>query len=260
MVIVLENHSRAEAMAQMPYLASLAHHFGYATDYHAVTHPSLPNYFAIFAGATFVSSDCSPGPGCVPDPPSVWGQTLAAGKTAREYVEAMPSNCDRAGSGEYAPRHAVWAYWATPAEQAGCAANDVPMGTTSSGALASDIASGNLPVTGAMIPNLCNDAHDCPLSTADAWLRKWVPRLMSGPDWASGDLTVIVTFDEDDGSAGNNVPLVVLDPRLHGKVVTGAGFTHYSLTRWLDDNAGLPDLRNAAAAPDLRAAFGLGGG
>jgi hypothetical protein len=65
-----------------------------------------------------------------------------------------------------------------------------------------------------------------------------------------------VTFDEDDGSQSNRVALVVIDPRLKGKTVTGT-FNHYSLTRWLDDNAGVARLRNAAGAADLRAAFGL---
>jgi hypothetical protein len=102
----------------------------------------------------------------------------------------------------------------------------------------------------------CNDGHDCGLATADAWLASWLPVLMSGPDYAGGHLTIVITFDEDDGTMGNQVPLVAIDPRLVAKVVTGT-FDHYSLTRWLDDNAGVPPLRNAASAPDLRAAFGL---
>jgi hypothetical protein len=79
---------------------------------------------------------------------------------------------------------------------------------------------------------------------------------MAGPDYASGNLTIIVTFDEDDSSHGNNVQFVVINPRLSHVVVNGT-FNHYSLTRWLDDNAGVSLLRNASSAPDLRAAFGL---
>jgi acid phosphatase len=107
-----------------------------------------------------------------------------------------------------------------------------------------------------MTPNLCNDAHDCSLQTADTWLNAWVPKLMAGPDYTSGNLTILITFDEDDSSAGNNVAFVVIDPRLNAKTVTTAA-NHYSLTRWLEANAGTPLLRNAATAANLKSAFGL---
>lgn len=259
MVILEENHNRSQAMSGMPYLSSLASQYGQATGYNAITHPSLPNYLAIFGGSTFgVTSDCSVGSsGCVPAAPSVWGQTLAAGGTAKAYQESMTSNCQTGGSGNYAPRHGPWPYWTDAPERGYCSANDVSMGTTTSGNLLNDINAGNLPVTGEMTPNLCNDAHDCSLGTADNWLKSWVPKLMAGPDYTSGNLTIAVTFDEGD-SASNNVAFVVIDPRLSGKTVTGS-YNHYALTRWLDDNAGVSYLRNASTAGDLRAAFGLGG-
>ena len=80
--------------------------------------------------------------------------------------------------------------------------------------------------------------------------------MQAGPDYQAGRLSIVITFDEDDGSQSNHVPFIVIDPRLHGKTVTGS-YNHYSLTKWLDDNAGVPELNNAASAPDLQAAFGL---
>ncbi|HEY2299384.1 MAG TPA: alkaline phosphatase family protein [Jatrophihabitans sp.] len=258
LVIPLENHSQSETLAQMPYLTSLANSFGSATNYFAVGHPSLPNYLAIFGGSTFgVTSDCSVGSsGCVPAAPSVWGQAAAAGVSARAYQESMTSNCQTSGSGNYAPRHGPWPYWTDAADRSACQANDVPSGTTSSGPLASDVAAGKLPVVGELTPNLCNDAHDCSLATADGWLKSWLPVIMNGADYKAGRLTVIITFDEDDSSQGNKVAFVVVDPRLSGKTVT-TNANHYSLTRWLDSVAGLPLLRNAASAVDLRSMFGL---
>jgi acid phosphatase len=257
MVILLENHSQAQALAQMPHLSTWSATYGHATDYHAITHPSLPNYLAIWGGSTFgVTDDCSVSASCKGDAPSVWGQTLAAGETAKAYQESMPSNCQTGDTGDYAPRHGPWPYWIDATERSACQANDVPSGTTSSGPLASDIAAGTLPVTGEITPNLCNDAHDCSLSTADTWLADWVPALMAGPDYTSGRLTILITFDEDDSSQGNTVAFVAIDPRLSGVTVSGR-FDHYSLTRWLDDNAGVAPLRNAATAGDLRSAFGL---
>ena len=258
LVFIEENHSLSEALSQMPHLSSWANTYGQATNYFAIAHPSLPNYLAIWGGSTFgVTSDCSVGEsGCIPTAPSVFGQTLAAGKTARAYQESMTSNCQTGGSGSYAPRHGPWPYWLDSTERNGCSANDVPSGTTSSGNLLNDINAGSLPVTGEVTPNLCNDAHDCSLATADNWLAAWIPKVMAGSDYTSGRLTIIITFDEDDSSQGNKVPFVVIDPRVAGKSVT-ATFNHYSLTRWLENNAGVTTLRNATTAPDLRAAFGL---
>src|SRR3954447_5034383 len=50
LVVVEENQSLSQMKANMPYALSLAKRFGYATDYHALSHPSLPNYLAIASG------------------------------------------------------------------------------------------------------------------------------------------------------------------------------------------------------------------
>jgi acid phosphatase len=258
LIIPLENHSRSEALAQMPHLARWAKRYGHATDYHAITHPSLPNYLAIWGGSTFgVSSDCAVGArGCVPTAPSVFGQTRAAGRTVRAYQESMTRPCQTSNAGRYAPRHGPWPYWLGSRERRWCNTYDVPSGTPTRGPLAHDIAAGTLPVTGELTPNTCNDGHDCSLATVDNWLARWVPVLTAGRDYRAGRLTIVITFDEDDYSQQNTVAFVVIDPRLSGRTVTGR-FTHYSLTKWLDDNAGVPELRHARTAPNLRAAFGL---
>lgn len=256
MVIIEENHSRAEAMAGMPHLATWASRYGQATYYRAATHPSLPNYLAIAGGSTFgISDDLDPSVHPISGA-SVFGQTLAAGETAKAYAESMPSNCDQTGSGEYAVRHNEWTYFSSAKERKACKAYDVPMGTTTGGNLLHDINKGLLPITGQMTPNLCNDAHDCSLSVADSWLKGWVNLLMAGPDYKHGRLTIVITFDEDDHSASNSVAFVVIDPRLSGKKVTLAA-NHYSLTRWLDANAGTAYLRKASTAARLKSAFGL---
>jgi acid phosphatase len=186
----------------------------------------------------------------------VFSQTISAGRTARAYQESMSQHCQTASAGRYAARHGPWPYWLDARERQLCRADDVPAGTPTGGALSHDIRTGNLPVTGELTPDLCNDGHDCPLSTADRWLGRWVPALRAGPDWRGGRLTIVITFDEDDYSAANRVAFVVLDPRLSHVVVRRA-CNHYCLTRWLDENAGVRLLRNAAFAADLRAAFHL---
>jgi len=247
-----ENHDRDQAVSGMPHLASWATTYGQATNYSAVSSPSLPNYLAIFGGSTFGVRDDNDPSAHPLSGASVFGQTLASGGTAKAYAEDMPSNCYPTDSGNYAVRHGGWAYFVD--ERSPCNAFNVPMGTPSSGNLRNDINAGTLPTTGEMTPNECNDAHDCSLNTADAWLNGWIPALMAGPDYTSGNLTIIITFDEGDRTS--NVAFVVIDPRLSGKTVTLTA-DHYALTRWLDENAGAALLRSAATAANLKAGFGL---
>ena len=44
----------------MPWTYQLGSAYGYATDFHAMTHPSLPNYLAIAGGSTFGVQDDGP--------------------------------------------------------------------------------------------------------------------------------------------------------------------------------------------------------
>jgi acid phosphatase len=248
-VFVVENHSLDEMRSQMPWTASLARRFGYATAYHAMTHPSLPNYLAIAGGSTFgVTDDADPSSHAVPAP-SVFGAALAAGRTARVYADAMPAPCAASSSGEYLVRHNPWTYF--PAERSGCRRFD-----TSMSRFPADVRAGRLPAAGMVVPDACHDGHDCSLATADAWLRSYVGLAMSGPDFRSGRLAIVVTADEDDGSQGNTVLTVVVHPSLHG-IVVGTPLSQFSLSRLYSQVLGLPPLREAASAPSLAAAFHL---
>ena len=254
LVIMEENHSIGEVFpAGMPYLWHLAQRYGYASRYSAITHPSLPNYLAIFSGSAFNDPpDCSPGPGCSYPGPSVFGQAQAVGKTARAYQESMPAPCDHSDSGTYAVRHNPWAY--IPAEAAACRAGDVPAGTPSGWALASDVRAGALPSVGLLTPNLSHDAHNGTLGRADAYLRQWIPVIMSGPDWQHRRLAIAIVFDE--GETTNQVPFVLIAPGLSGTVIHQP-LDHYALTRLIDTVVGAPPLRRAAGAPDLAQQLGL---
>jgi len=254
LVIMEENHGTPEVFPSgMPYLWHLARRYGYASDWSAITHPSLPNYLAIFSGSAFNDPpDCGPGPGCTYPAPSVFGQALALGKTARSYEESMPRPCDRSDSGTYAVRHNPWAY--VPGETAACRSGDVPAGTPSGGALAAAARAGTLPNVGLITPNLINDAHDGTLGQADAWLRRWIPVILAGPDWRHGRLAIAVVFDE--GDPGLQVPFALIAPGLSG-AVTGQPLDHYALTRLIDQVIGAPPLRQAAGAPDLARRLGL---
>jgi acid phosphatase len=248
LVIVDENHTQAQAQASMPYLVSLQHTFGVTTHHTATTHPSLPNYLEIAGGSTFgVTDDAAPGSHPIAGV-SVFGSALAQGKSARTYNESMSTACQQTSSGDYAVKHNPWAYF--PEERTQCQANDLPLTS-----LPGDIDAGALPNVGMITPNLCNDGHDCTLGTADAFLQTWMPRIMSGPDYQSGRLTVVVTFDEGVGT-DQTIQTVVVNPAIHA-VVISAPLTHAGLSRWLYRITGSAPRNDAAAAADFGAAFGL---
>ncbi len=250
LVVVIENHSLDQMRAQMPYTVSLAQRYGYATSYRALTHPSLGNYLAIAGGSTFGVVDDGDPPAHPIRGQSVFSAALSAGKTAGTYADGMNGTCAIENGGErYVVRHNPWTYFID--ERADCARFDVPLQQ-----LSGDIASGQLPNVGLVIPNLCNDAHDCELGTADAWLRDHIEPIFQGPDWTAGRLAVVITADEDDHNQNNLVMTTVLHPSLHGIVVDDP-LTHLSLSRSYSEVAGLPPLRDAATAPSLARAFGL---
>ena len=161
----------------------------------------------------------------------------------------MPSRCALTNSGSYAVRHNPWTYYTH--ERAGCRSEDRPMK-----AFGPDVSSGRLPRVGMVTPNICHDAHNCSLATADTWFAHLMTTIRSGPDWRSGHLAVVLTADEDDKKSGNTVLTTVIHPSQHHHVVR-TRLTHYSLTRLYDDVAGMPYLHHAADAPSMARAFGL---
>jgi acid phosphatase len=257
LAVILENHGTAAALAQMPGLRTLGRRFGYTTHYEALAHPSLPNYLGIVAGSTMgVTDDERPEAHRLPGE-SVFDQALAANRSAKTYAEDMPRNCALTDAGRYVVHHNPWAYFADPESRRGCDADDVPAGTTASGALHDDATRGTLPAVGLLVPNMCHDGHDCPLSEADRWLDSWVRQLMAGPDWAAGRLAVVITFDEaEDRSATNQVLTVVANPAVRAGVAQ-VPFTHLSLSAWLSTVAGKDPLRRATGSASLATGFGL---
>ena len=256
LVIVAENRTAADVSAHMPFLMSHSRAYGTATNYYAITYPSLPNYLVMAGGSTFGVKD-NDNPDQHPRKgPSVFGQMLASGRTAKTYAEAMPRNCARRNKGTYVVRHNPWTYFADPAERAACRKYNLPSGAPAAGVLADDIAGGELPNIGLLIPDNCHNGHDCSIATTDRWLRSWLPTIKNGPDFRSGRLAVIITWDEDDRSSDNRVAMVVIHPALKGRKVT-TRLDHYALSATISRLGHARPLRDTDEAPDLLAAFGL---
>jgi acid phosphatase len=249
LVFVVENHSLDQMRTQMPKVFSLAQQYGYADDFYAVTHPSLPNYVVMTSGHLHgVTFDAPPSRWPLKGP-SIFGRALDAGLTAKAYADAMPANCTLTDDGTYAVRHNPWTYFVDERDQ--CRRYDVPVAE-----LDRDVAAGNLPNAGFVAPDLCHDAHNCGLDQADQWLGTELGTVLAGPDFRSGRLAVVVTADEDDHHEDNKILTVVMHPSQHGDVVHDR-LDHYSLYGLYEDVLGLPHLPTDRPTGSMAKAFGL---
>ena len=229
---------------EAPYLNRVARQCGTATDYRGITHPSLPNYLAATSGSTHDVRDDG-GPDAHPiDGPSLFGQVAAAGMQWRSYQEALPQACARRSQGRYAVKHDPAAYYTEL--RARCAQWDVPLD-----ALTADLAAGTLPAFAFVTPDLCNDTHDCPISTGDQWLSQVLPTILRSPAYMDGTVAVFVTYDEDDSGHDNRIPFVAIAPSIPAGTVFPAPADHYTLLRTTESLLGLPPLGEAASAQTL---------
>jgi len=238
-LIVMENHSADEAL-QGSFTARLASRSGVATDYHAVAHPSVPNYLALTSGQTWGVTD----DGYHALPREDIGDQLAhAGLEWRAYMEGLtPAGCLDSPE-PYDPGHNPFAFYG-----GGCPPNVVPFSD-----LAPDLARGDVRFSW-IGPDSCHDQHSCSLATGDAWLTATVGSITSSAAWRPGAV-LFVTWDEDDGGADNRVLTIVARPG-HGHVVSAAAYNHYSLLATIEQLLGLPFLARAAQAHPMRDLLG----
>lgn len=243
-VAIFENHSYSQVIgsSSAPYLTSLANGGANLTNFYAETHPSQPNYFALFSGSTQgTTDDTCPPPGSPYGTANLGAEVRTAGRTFGSYNEGLPSEgstvCS-SSSGKYARKHNPWFSFSNLPASTGHTFTQWPTDYTT------------LPTVSFVVPNLCDDMHDCSVSTGDTWLKS---KLDGYAQWAKTHNSVlIVTFDEDNGLAGNRIPAVVYGAH----VKTGADATqynHYNLLRTIEDMYGTTHAGNAASASPITA-------
>ena len=266
------------------------------TRYYGVGHSSADNYLAMVSGQPPTPSsqndcpdplkavppdaqapyDVATGDGCVyPDNfPTIADQLVAGGFTWRGYNEGIPAPCSMDHSaGDYARKHNPWVFFDSLRASGQCQANDVGLD-----ALDADLADpARTPNLSYIVPDQCNDGHSaCPssfpvgnpvtddqdgLKQADAFLRKWVPKILDAPAFKQDGL-LVVTFDEAveptaccNEQAGPTAPLpgmygpgggdtgaVLVSPFVAPGTVNVNEYNHYSLLRSLEDLFGLGHL------------------
>lgn len=251
-VIIMEENKPASAVrgnAAAPYVNGLANQFSVATNYRAVSHPSLPNYLALTSGTTAgITSDCNPPGGrCQALVANIGDEIDASGRTWKMYAEGMPAPCSPYNSGKYAVKHNPFLYYPSVArDQAYCAGHVVPYSQ-----FAPDLATtSSLPSYSFISPNLCNDMHDCSVGTGDAWLAREVPRILDSPAFTTQNSLLIIAFDEAD-TPSNSVLCIFAGPAAKLGYTSSTRFSHYSILSTLEVAWGLKPLtvNDATATP-----------
>jgi len=251
-VIVMENRESGSIIGNStaPYINSLVARYGLATNYRAVAHPSEPNYLALFSGSTQGVTDDG-----VHDlaRQNLASQLEAAGKTWRVFAQNVPPGCfkgavaqnGRDGAGSYARKHEpAVSFKSVYGRPASC--RKIQDFT----AFAPSAADFEL-----IVPNLCNDMHDCSTATGDAFLKTFIPRLLRSPSMKGSVL--FLTWDEGTSKlgGGGKVATVVIGPTVKRGFRSAIPHSHYSLVRTVEAAWGLPCINRACFANTLREFF-----
>ncbi|HEY2372921.1 MAG TPA: alkaline phosphatase family protein [Gaiellaceae bacterium] len=226
-VVVFENHEEDSIIgsADAPTFTSLARAYARATDYTAVTHPSLPNYLALVSGSTHgVTNDCTT---CAQHGPTIGSQLSDRGQSWAAYAEGYPS------APRFAKKHVPFLYFRRDATHV------KPL---------TALDPSRLPTFSFVVPDLCHDMHDCSVSTGDAWLRTFIHPLL-----ALKSTAVFIAFDEGTSTigGGGKVALIVAGSAVKPHSAYHAHVTHYGLLHTVEALLGLPPIGHAAAAPVL---------
>ncbi len=237
-IIMMENKSYNEIIGNTnaPYINSLIHTYSFAANYFAVAHPSLPNYIALIGGSTFgIKKDCTD---CFINSTNLVDQLEKAHKTWRAYMESIPSSCFMGSSGQYAQKHNPFIYFDDIRNNKNRCKNIVPYAQ-----LFSDFQSlSTTPNFVWITPNLCNDMHNCSVSTGDTWLAKNVSDILNSPAFTKQNSLLVITWDEGEDLGNNKIPTLFIGHSVKKRFVSHTIYTHYSLLHTIENEWNLPSL------------------
>lgn len=235
-IVMEENKSFSQIIGNhdAPYINALAKRGVLFTNSHGVTHPSQPNYLALFSGATHgVTNDVCP---LDLSGENLAGTLIARGLSFVSYSETMPEAGDKdCMHGAYMRKHNPLANWKE------LAAFNQPFS-----AFPQDFA--QLPTVALVAPNQLNDMHDGSIAQGDSWLAQNIDRYAQ---WAmTHNSLLIVTWDEDNGTESNRIATIFAGPMVKpGK--SAQHVDHYTLLRTISGMFGLPHLGESAQAKPI---------
>ena len=258
LIIVLENvdYERAIQNKDLQQLAAKGASF---SNFHALFHPSYPNYLAMIAGTDFnrhrLGSFLGDRQVNFPNDSAhltIADRLLAAGLDFKQYAEELPKgNCPAnvydqhvaEKRGDYTRRHVPFLSF-HEIQQKYC---DRVIRVDSSKADNYFVQDANkgLVAYSFYTPNMNHNGHDTTVDVAGAWVKKFLDE--SFPEKVRRGTLVIVTFDESGGNEDNRIFTLFF-----GETVKEAGqqdpkdlarrYTHYNVLRTIEDNFGLAPL------------------
>lgn len=242
-VVVEENHSYGQIIgsAQAPYINSLASAGASFTQSFGIEHPSQPNYLDLFSGSNQgVTSNTIPSQPFTT--PNLAAGLTNAGYTFAGYSEDLPAPGSLINqSGSYFRKHNPWSNWQGAAANAVAAAANQPFS-----AFPTDFS--QLPTVSFVVPNQLNDMHDGTIGQADAWLQTHIATYVA---WATThNSLLILTWDEDDGSASNRIPTIFVGPMVNPGTYSET-INHFNVLRTIEDMYGLTYAGASASATPI---------
>jgi acid phosphatase len=239
-IVIEENRAYFQIIGNRdaPYINELAKRGALFTQSHGITHPSQPNYLALFSGSTRgISSNTCP---LDLSGPNLASALMEKGYSFVSYSESMPeAGFEGCIWGAYMRKHNPVANWKE------LAAYNLPFK-----AFPQDYT--QLPTVSFVVPNQLNDMHDGSIAQGDAWLKK---NIDGYAQWAmTHNSLLIVTFDEDNGSEGNRIATIMVGQKVRpGK--HGQRIDHYGLLRMVEEMYGLPLLNESAKTQSFKGAW-----
>ncbi len=237
-VIMMENrdYDLIIGSAQAPYINKvLVPQAALMTNSHAIGHPSQPNYLALFSGSTQgVTDDSCPHTFSTEN---VGAELLASGKRFDGYSESMPHDgYTGCYAGEYARKHNPWVNFTNVPATSNLVYRRFPKSP---------------PTLAIVVPNLCNDMHDCSTKTGDNWLNKNVPAILDYDKAHRGLL--ILTWDEadPDNNGKNQIATLLIGPTVKPGSYN-QDIDHYSVLRTIETITGVTCTAKACKAADLK--------
>lgn len=251
-VVLMENHSSTQIIGSTdaPYTNSLVAAYGLAANYAAAAHPSLPNYLALTGGSAFgVTTDCT---GCFQNAPNLAaGRLTPSGRSWRAYMDSMPSPGFIGDAYPYMQKHNPFVYCNDIRNDPAQLASIVPCTQ-----LAKDLAAPETtPAFGWITPDMTHDMHDGTVAQGDAWLSEAVPALLSSPAFTTRRSLLVITWDENDDSAGSEVATLVIAKGVPAGFTSRVPCNHYSLLRTIETAWGLAPLTGNDAAATVMSDF-----
>jgi len=283
-LVIDENSSYDDVIANMPWLVGQGNTYGYATNYKSDNGGSLLDYLWLASGSCHSAANCALPPGthdfncngndCYypnttqTDPitdDNIFRELNNAGISWKVYAQSYaaaggtPTTPDNRNGTSYYRRHNGATWYSDILNNVGGSASKI----VDLSQLTTDLNKGALPRFMIIVPDGNHDAHDCPvgmlscstaqkLAAADQFLSSTVGPILGISDFqAGGSGLLLVTFDEcgggTNGGCGASVYTALIGPKVMPHTVSSALYHHENSLRTMLDALGIKHYPGASA-------------